>query len=51
MQNKKPFEIILHVGRVTSPQSWVAKTSCHGQNLISECSISRKEIEHSLITV
>ena len=25
MQNKKPFEIILHVGRVTSLQSWVAK--------------------------
>ena len=22
MQNKKPFEIILHVGRVTSLQSW-----------------------------
>ena len=30
MQNKKPFEIILHVGRVTSFQSWVAKESCHG---------------------
>ena len=25
MQNKKPFEIILHVGRVTSLRSWVAK--------------------------
>ena len=25
MQNKKPFEIILHVGRVTSLQSWVAE--------------------------
>ena len=25
MQNKKPSEIILHVGRVTSLQSWVAK--------------------------
>ena len=25
MQNKKPFEIILHVDRVTSLQSWVAK--------------------------
>ena len=25
MQNKKPFEIILHVGRVTSLQSWVPK--------------------------
>ena len=25
MQNKKPFEIILHVGRVTSLQSWVTK--------------------------
>ena len=25
MQNKKPFEIILHAGRVTSLQSWVAK--------------------------
>ena len=22
MQNKKPFEIILHVGRVTNVQSW-----------------------------
>ena len=40
MQNKKPFEIILHVGRVTSLQSWVAKKSCHGQTLINECSIS-----------
>ena len=40
MQNKKPFEIILHVGRVTSLQSWVAKKSCHCQTLINECSIS-----------
>ena len=39
MQNKKPFEIILHVGRVTSLQIWVAKKSCHGQTLINECSI------------
>ena len=28
IQNKKPFEIILHVGRVTSLRSWVAKKSC-----------------------
>ena len=40
MQNKKPFEIILHVGRVTSLQNWVAKKSCLGQTLINECSIS-----------
>ena len=40
MQNKKPFEIILHVGVVTSLQSWVAKKSCHSQTLINECSIS-----------
>ena len=40
MQNKKPFEIVLHVGRVTSLRSWVAKKSCHGQTLINECSIS-----------
>ena len=33
MQNEKPFEIILHVGRATSLQSWVAKKSCHGQIL------------------
>ena len=40
MQNKKiTFEIILHVGRVTSLQSWVATESCHGQTLINECSI------------
>ena len=39
MQNKKPFEIILHVGRVTNLQSWVAKKSCHGQTLITEFSI------------
>ena len=25
MQNKKPFELKLHVGRVTSLQSWMAK--------------------------
>ena len=37
---KKPFEIILHVGRVTSFQSWVAKKSCHGQTLINEFSVS-----------
>ena len=37
MQNKKPFEIILHVSRVTS---WVAKKSYQGQTLINECSIS-----------
>ena len=40
MQNKKLFEIILHVGRVTSLQSWVAKKSCHGQTLINEYYIS-----------
>ena len=28
-KTKKPFEIILHVERVTSLQSWVAKKSCH----------------------
>ena len=39
-KQKKPFEIILHVGRVTSLQSWLAKKSCHGQTLINECSIS-----------
>ena len=39
MQNKKPFEIILHVGQVTSLRSWMAKKSCHGQNLTNECSI------------
>ena len=39
MQTKKPFEIILHVGRLTSLQSWVAKKSCHGQTLISKFSI------------
>ena len=41
-KTKKPFEIILHVWRVTSLQSWVAKKSCHGQTLINECSISDK---------
>ena len=40
MQNGKPFKIMLHVGRVTSLQSWVGKKSCHGQTLINECSIS-----------
>ena len=40
MQNRKPFEIILHVGRVTSLQSWVAKKLCHSQTLINECYIS-----------
>ena len=39
MQNKELVEIILHVGRVTSLQSCVAKKSCHGQTLINECSI------------
>ena len=38
MQNKKQFEIILHVGRVTSLQSLVAKTSCHSKTLTNECS-------------
>ena len=40
MKNKKPFEIILHVGRVTSLQSWVAKKLSHGQILINDCSIT-----------
>ena len=39
MQNK-PFEIILHAGRVISLRSWVAKKSCHNQTLINECFIS-----------
>ena len=39
MQNKKSFEIIFHVGRVTSLQSWVAKKLCHDQTLVNECSI------------
>ena len=39
MQNKKTFEIILHVGRVTSLQSLVAEKSCDGQTLINQCSI------------
>ena len=39
MQNKKPFEITLHVGQVTSLRSWVAKISCHAQTLINECSM------------
>ena len=37
---QKLFEVILHVGRVTSLQSWMAKKSCHGQTLINECSFS-----------
>ena len=40
MQNKKQFEIILHVRRLTSLQSWMDKKLCHGQTLINECSIS-----------
>ena len=40
MQNKKPLEIILHVGWITSLQSWVAKKSCDDQTLINECSIT-----------
>ena len=40
MQNKKLFEIILHVGRGASIQSWVAEKSCHGQTRTNECSIS-----------
>ena len=40
MQNKKPFEIILRVGRVTSLQRLVAVKSCHGQTRTNECSIS-----------
>ena len=39
-KTKIPFEIILHAGRVTSLQSWVAKKSCYGQSHINECSIS-----------
>ena len=37
---KNPFEIISHVGRVTSLQRWVAKKSCHGQTHINKCFIS-----------
>ena len=37
---QKPFEILLHVERVTSLQSWVAKKSWHGQTLVNEYSIS-----------
>ena len=36
MQNKKPFEIILYVGRVISLQSWVAKNHV----TVKPCSIS-----------
>ena len=39
-KTKKLFEMLLHVGRVTSLQSWVYKKSCHGQTLINECSVS-----------
>ena len=38
-KTKKPFEVILHVGRVTSFQGWVAKKSCHSQTHINECFI------------
>ena len=37
---RKLFEIISHIGRVTSLQNWLAKKSCHGQTLINACSIS-----------
>ena len=37
---QKLLEIILHVGWVTSLQSWVAKISCHCKTLLNECSIS-----------
>ena len=40
MQNKKPFEIILHERQVTSLRGWMAKKSCHGQTLTNECPIS-----------
>ena len=40
MQNKKLFEIILHVGQAAIFQSWVAKKSCCGQTFINECSIT-----------
>ena len=36
---KQPFEVILHVGRVTSLQGWMDKKSCHCQTLINESSI------------
>ena len=51
MQNKKPFEIILHVGRVRNLQSLVAKKSCYGQTLIDECSISDYPSKLSMRTV
>ena len=35
-RTKNPFEIILHVGRVTSLRSWVAEKSCHSQTVINE---------------
>ena len=49
IQNKKPFEIILHEGRVISLWSWVAKKSCHGQTLINEYSISDYPFNHTYI--
>ena len=39
-KTNKPFEIILHVERATSLQSWVAKKSCNGQTLMNDCPIS-----------
>ena len=39
-KTKNRFETILHVRGVTSLQRWMAKTLCHGQTLINECSIS-----------
>ena len=50
MQNKIPFEIILHVGRVTSVRSWVTKKSCHGQTLIVFPKLSMKTVQVHLIT-
>ena len=40
MQNKTPFEIILHLGLGTSLQSWMARKSCHSETLVNKCSIS-----------
>ena len=39
MQNKKPFEIILHVELVTSLQSWVAKKKIMSWSNPYECFI------------
>ena len=39
-KTKKLFEIILHVGRVKSLQSWVAKNHVTVKPLKKECSIS-----------